>query len=83
MFMGTSFFRLGEFSSIILLKILSWESSDSSMPIIFRFGLFIVSCISWMFWCRSFLCFSFFFFFDYCVNVSLVSSALEILFYIS
>jgi hypothetical protein len=37
-----------------LLKIftgpLSWESSLSSIPIILRFGLFIVSWISWMFW---------------------------------
>ena len=37
MFMGISFFRLGKFSSIILLKIftgpLSWESSLSSIPI--------------------------------------------------
>jgi hypothetical protein len=37
MFMGISFFRLGKFSSIILLKIftgpLSWESLLSSIPI--------------------------------------------------
>jgi hypothetical protein len=36
MFMGISFFRLGKFSSIVLLKIftgpLSWESSLSSCP---------------------------------------------------
>jgi hypothetical protein len=63
MFMGISFFRLGTFSSIILLKIftglLSWESSLSSIPIILRFGLLNVSCISWMVWVRSFLHFTF------------------------
>jgi hypothetical protein len=61
--MGISFFRLGKFSSIILLMIstdpLSWESSLSSIPIILRFGLLIVSWISWMFWVRSFLLFAF------------------------
>jgi hypothetical protein len=63
MFMGISFFTLGKFSSIILLKIctgpLSWESLLSSIPIIFRFGLLIVSWISWMFWVRSFFHFAF------------------------
>jgi hypothetical protein len=63
MFMGISFFRIGKFSSIILLTILtgplSWESSLSSIPIILRFGLLIVSWISWMFWVRSFLLFAF------------------------
>ena len=58
-----SFFRLGKFSSIILLKIfagpLHWESSFSSIPIILRFYLLIESCISWMFWVRSFLHFVF------------------------
>jgi hypothetical protein len=38
MFMDISFFRLGKFSSIILLKIftgpLRWKSSLSSIPII-------------------------------------------------
>ena len=57
------FFRLGKFSSIILLKIftgpLSWKSSFSSIPIILRCGLLIVSWISWMFWVRSFLLFAF------------------------
>jgi hypothetical protein len=60
---GISFFRSGKFSSIILLKIftgpLSWESSLSSIPIILRFGLLIVSWISWMLWVRSFLLFAF------------------------
>jgi hypothetical protein len=41
MFMGISFFRLGKFCSIILLKIfpgpLNWESSLFSIPIILRF----------------------------------------------
>jgi hypothetical protein len=62
MIMGTSFFRLGKFSSIVLLKMfagpLSWNSSLSSIPVILRFGL-IVSWISWMFWVRSFLPFAF------------------------
>jgi hypothetical protein len=53
MIMGLSFFRLGKFSSIILLKIftdpLIWESSLSSVAIILRFGLLIVSWICWMF----------------------------------
>jgi hypothetical protein len=38
---------------------LSWESSLSSIPIILRFGLFIVSWIFWMFWVRRFLHFTF------------------------
>jgi hypothetical protein len=63
MFMGISFFRLRKFSSIILLKIftgpVSYESSLSSIPIILRFCLLIVSSISWMFWIRSFLLFAF------------------------
>jgi hypothetical protein len=63
MFMGISFFRLGKFSSIILLKIftgpLSWKSSFSSIPIILGFGHLIVSWISWMFWVRNFLHFTF------------------------
>jgi hypothetical protein len=45
-------FRLWKFSFIILLKILtgplSWESS-LSIAIILRFGLLIVSWISWLF----------------------------------
>jgi len=62
MFMGISFFRLGKFSSMILLKIftgpLSWESSLSSIPIILRFDLPIESWISCMFWTSSFFCFT-------------------------
>jgi hypothetical protein len=46
------FFRLGDFSPLILLKIfsgfLSWESSLFSIPIILRFGHFIVFQISWI-----------------------------------
>jgi hypothetical protein len=57
MFMGISFFRSGKFSSIILLKIftgpLIWESSLSSIPIILKFQLLIMSWISWMFWVRN------------------------------
>jgi len=60
---GSSFFRLGKFSSMILLKIfigpLSWESSLSSIPIILRFDLLIESWISCMFWTSSFFCFTF------------------------
>jgi hypothetical protein len=44
MFIGISFFRLGKFPSVILLKVfsgpLNWESST---PMILRFGLFVVS----------------------------------------
>jgi hypothetical protein len=50
MFMDISFFRLRKFSSIISLMIftgpLSWESSLSSIPIILRFHLLIVSWLS-------------------------------------
>jgi len=60
--MGISFFRLGKFFSMILLKIftgpLSWESSLSSIPIILRFDLLIESWISYMFWTSSFFCFT-------------------------
>ena len=63
MFMSIIFYGLGKFSSIILLKIftgpLSWKSLLSSIPIILRFGLLLVSYISWMFWVRSFLLFAF------------------------
>ena len=62
-FKNIPFFRLEKFSSIILLKIftgpLSWKSLLSSIPIILRFGLLIVSLISWMFWVRTFLHFAF------------------------
>ena len=72
MFMGISFFRLGKFSSIILLKMftisLRWESSLSSIPIMLRFGPFIMYFldvldfwISWIFWVRSFFIFCIFF----------------------
>ena len=54
--MTITFFRLGRFSSMILLKIfpghLCCESSFFSSPIILRFGLFIVSWIFWIFWVR-------------------------------
>jgi hypothetical protein len=62
-FMAISFFKLGKFSSIFLLKMfsgpLSWDSSPSSIPIILRFHLFIVSSTFWIFWVRSFLHFAF------------------------
>jgi hypothetical protein len=81
MFMGISFFRLGKFSSIILLKIfigpLSWESLLSSIPIILRIGLIIVCWISWMFWIESFLYFAFSW--TVASMFSMVSSAPEIL----
>jgi hypothetical protein len=74
-------FRLGKFSSIILFKIftgpLSWESSLSSIPIILRFSLLIVSWVSWMFCVRSFLHFSFSL--TVVSMFSMVSSAPEIL----
>jgi hypothetical protein len=38
---------------------LIWESSLSSITIILRFGLLIVSWIFWMLWVRSFLHFAF------------------------
>jgi hypothetical protein len=83
MFLGIFCFRLGKFSSIILLKIftgpLSWESSLSSIAIILRFGLFILSWISWMFWVRRFLLFAFSFTVVSIFSmVSMVSSAPEI-----
>ena len=63
--MGITFFRFGRFSSIIVLKIftgtLIWISSFSSTPIIRRFGLLIITWISWMFWVRIFLHFAFHF----------------------
>ena len=81
MFMGISFFRLGKFSSIILLKIftgpLSWKSSLSSIHIILRFGLLIVSWTSLMFWVRSVLLFAFSL--TVVLMFSMVSSAPEIL----
>ena len=64
MFMGVSLFRLGKFSSIILLKIFNgtlwWESLLFSIPVILRFGLHILSWISWVFWVRTFLHFALF-----------------------
>jgi hypothetical protein len=49
MFIVIFFFRLGKISSIILLKIfagpLSWKSYFSSVRIILRFGLLVVSWI--------------------------------------
>jgi hypothetical protein len=85
MVMGISFYRLGTFSSIILLKIftgpLNWESLLSSIPIILRFGLLIVSWIFWMFWVKSFLHFAFSLI---VVSMfSMISSGPEILSYIS
>jgi hypothetical protein len=81
MFMAISFFRLGKFSSVILLKIfngpLIWESFLSSIPISFRFGLLIVSWISWRFQFRSFLHFAFSL--TVVSMFSMVSSSLEIL----
>nr|CAA37648.1 ORF5 [Rattus norvegicus] len=79
--MGISFFRLGKFSSMILLKTftgpLSWESSLSSIPIILRFDLLIESWISCMFWTSSFFRFTL----SLTVEsmISMESSALEIL----
>jgi hypothetical protein len=75
------FCRLGKISFIILLKIftgpLSWESSLSSIPIIFKFGLLIVSRISLIVWVRTFLLFAFSF--TVVSMFSMVSSATKIL----
>lgn len=80
MYIAMSFFRLGIFSSMILLKTfsgpLSWEYSPS-IPITLRFGLLIMSQFSWIFCVWNFLDFSF-----YLTNVSfslIVSFAPEIL----
>jgi hypothetical protein len=59
---------------------LSWESSLSSIPVILRFGLLIVSCISWMFWATSFL--HFVFSLTVLPMSPMVSSMPEILFYL-
>jgi hypothetical protein len=63
MFMGISFFRLGKFFCIILLKIftgpLSWKFSFFSIAIILMFVHLILSWISWMFCVRIFLHFTF------------------------
>jgi hypothetical protein len=60
---GITFFSLAKFSSKNLLKIftgpLSWATLLSSIPIFFRFGLLVVSWISWMFWVKIFLHFAF------------------------
>lgn len=60
-FTGMSFFRLGNFSSMILLntfsEFLSWDSPPSN-PILLRVCLFMVCVIYWMF------CVNFFFFLD-------------------
>jgi hypothetical protein len=50
----------------IFTGFLSWESSFSSIPIIFRFGLLIVCWISWMFSVRRFLHFAFILLFSQC-----------------
>lgn len=56
MFKGISFFRLEQFSSIFLLKIFlgpwRWESSPF-IVIIIKFGLVLLSQISWMFFCQK------------------------------
>lgn len=48
-----TFFRLGKFSSMIMLKMcfvsLTWVYSASSVPVILTLGLVIVSHISWIF----------------------------------
>ena len=56
-FISMSFFRLGKFSFMILLNIFSVTSSwsSSSVPIIPRFGLFVVSQISRIFCVKNLL----------------------------
>jgi len=79
--MVISIFRLGKFSSIILLKVLTislrWESLLSYIPITIWFGLLIVSCVSCMFQVRSVLLFAFYF--STASMVFMVSFAAEIL----
>lgn len=52
-FIGISFFRLEEFSSMTLLKIVSmpltFKSSLSFILIIFKYGLLTISQSSWIF----------------------------------
>ena len=63
MCMGISFFRLGKFSFIILLKLFTGCLSLGIFTLFYtyytRFGLLIVSYISWIIWVRSFLHFEF------------------------
>jgi hypothetical protein len=63
MFMSISFFGLGKFSSIILLKIftgpLIWKSLLSSIHVILNICLLIVSWIFWMFCISNILLFEF------------------------
>jgi hypothetical protein len=60
MFMGICFFRLGKFSSTILLMMFSGPLSwGFSLSFIFRFGLLIVSWISQMFVLGDLLHFAF------------------------
>jgi hypothetical protein len=58
--MGKIFLRFGKFSVIILLNILciplSYTSSPSSMPMIFRFGLLMESLSSFMFFLYLLIC---------------------------
>ena len=52
-FIGIAFFRLGNFSSMVLLKAISGPLAEilflSFIPIILRFGFVIMAQISWMF----------------------------------
>ena len=66
---------------VAILEMCHWESSLSSIPIILKFGLLIVSWIFWMFWVRSFFHFEFCIFFcDTIVSLfSMVCSIPEIL----
>ena len=79
--MGIPFFGLGKFSSIIMLKMftgpLSWESLLSSIPIVLKFCLLIMSWIFCMFWLWTFMHFAFSLIFV--LIFSMVSSAPEIL----
>ena len=57
------FLKVGEIFFYDIVKICSghliWESLFSSVLIILRFGLFLVSWISWILWVRRLLCFEF------------------------
>jgi hypothetical protein len=75
MLMGISFFRLGKFSSIILLRCLL--AFELGIITLFRFGLLIMIWVSWTFWVRCFL--TFVFSLTVVSMSSMVSSTLEIL----
>jgi hypothetical protein len=82
-FIDMSFFRLGKFSSMILLKIISVPLTCISSPIaiINKYGHFIVSQIFWKFYMSEDFFFFFRFHFFMVISIFYILSAiLEILF---